>query len=884
MASYFLGDSFVATDLQPNSLNARRKAWKFGLLAVVGITVVATAVVLIPRGSASPTTSQIKTHTIRRGDLIVSITEKGTLESSKNTEIKCQIRGGYGGRGGHSLVTYVIPSGSMVKRGDLLVKLDSKVIEETISLGKTDTNNAKAALARAEVDFTIAKNAIDTYLNGHLVSQKQALQNRLDLAERNVERAEDGLRETQKLFGRGYVNRLEVEATEFAVRRAKLQRDLNLTEIDVLERLTQKMRLETLNGQLTATEARLKGRQAGVELEQGRLDLALEEYENCNITAPRDGLVIYPSTAQWKDSPDIAEGVSVRNNQILLLMPDLREMRLTVGIHESIVDRVKANMVAKVTTPNQTFDTSVTSIGQVAAPEDWWSGDVVEYDAIIDLPVDDDLRPGMSADVEIVIAQHSNVLTIPAAAVVETKHGAFCWVKTDAGTSRRKLTLGDSNDEFLVVEKGLDEGNKVVLDPLSSVDDARELVASAVHTVERGTLIVSATEMGTLESSNNTLVKCRVRGASTVNWVIESGTQVKAGDELVRLENGQIEEHIHERTKFAYLSRDAAVGARAEATVAGMAIDEYLEGRYRTQVMTLERDLAISEQSLRHGQDTLNHVELMRKRGFRSELQLLKQRTTVQAAALDVQVKNAEIKALKDYAKDEQLITLRGNWKAAKAAADGHEEVLKADEARIAQAKEELQRCVVKAPRDGLVIYPRGKVWKDEPDVAEGATVRNDQVLLLMPDLSKMQARVEIHESVVDSVKVGMIAAVKLPSGTFKSKVISVAAVTAPGGWWEGNIAKYDTVIELPALDELKPGMSAEVKIELAHLDDVLTIPIPSVVETNDGTFCWVGDRKDPQRRKIQLGKGNDDFVIVEKGLREGDNVIVDPPAWESPD
>ncbi len=72
------------------------------------------------------------------------------------------------------------------------------------------------------------------------------------------------------------------------------------------------------------------------------------------------------------------------------------------------------------------------------------------------------------------------------------------------------------------------------------------------HTITRGDLIVTVTEQGTLESADNTEIKCKVRGQNTIIWVIESGTEVKPGDELVRLDTLAIEDAIAERTKYAY--------------------------------------------------------------------------------------------------------------------------------------------------------------------------------------------------------------------------------------------------------------------------------------------------------------------------------------------
>ncbi len=852
------------------------RGWILVLLAIGVVAVLVSAAALARVSNVSQQTGPRLTHIVTRGELVVKVTEQGTLESSKNTEIKCNVRGGYGGRGGESTVIWVIPAGTVVKSGDELVRLDTKVIEETISLGKTDTNNAKSELARAMADVAKAQLAVDAYLSGRYRSQLKSLEMQLAIAKRNLNTSQTILRAAETLFKQGNISELELEGNGYAVTQAKLEVNVKETEIDVLSRLTKVMELETLGGQLTATTARLEGRKAGLALEQSRLDLALEELENCVVKAEKSGLVIYPSTAKWKDTPDITEGASVRNNQVLLLMPDLSQMQVKVGIHESIIDRFKPGLAARVTLPNRTLETEVSSVASVASPAGWWSGDVVKYDAIIRLPSEDGLNPGMSAEVEVIVARYEDVLSVPVAAIVATDQGHFCWVESTSGAQPRSLQLGDSNDEFIIVESGLTENDEVVLNPLVSVEEAREMVApTLVHTIVRGDLIVSLTEQGTLESSKNTKIKCRVRGASTVNWVIESGTEVKAGDELVSLENKQIQDFLHERTKYAHLSRDAAVGFRAHATRAGLAISEYLEGRYRTQLMTLEKDLAIAEERLRTAQSMLDHAQLMLQRGYVSQLDVEQKEFAVKEAKLEVEITQTDIDVLKRFTKDQELATLKGDWESAKAAANGHEEVLKMDEARITLARKEIERSVIKAERSGLVIYPMDEEWKDSPDIAEGATVHHDQVLLLMPDLSKMQVKVGIYESMVDHIKPGMTARVRVPGRTLRGEVSKVASVAQPAGWWTGNIVKYDAIIQLPAEEGLKPGMSAEVEIIMNRHENVLMIPLAAVVENEQGSCCWVGTPDQPQRRSLQLGDSDDTFIVVEAGLQEGDQVLL---------
>ena len=194
----------------------------------------------------------------------------------------------------------------------------------------------------------------------------------------------------------------------------------------------------------------------------------------CVIKAEKSGMVIHPSAAQWKNAPEIEEGATVHKDQVLLLMPDLSKMQVKVGIHESIIDRIKPGLAARVTLPDKTLDGEVSSVASVTAPAGWWTGNVVRYDTIIELPSVEGLKPGMSAEVEVIVDRHEDVLTIPVAAVVETAEGDFCWVKTAEGAQRRSLELGDTNDVFTVVKAGLKEGDEVVLNPLAFMEEAQK--------------------------------------------------------------------------------------------------------------------------------------------------------------------------------------------------------------------------------------------------------------------------------------------------------------------------------------------------------------------------------------------------------------------------
>ena len=452
------------TTASPASGRAPRRRWVLpGLVTIVLVAVIAASSVLIQRATMDSGTETRMTHTITRGDLVVSVIEQGALESANNTEIKCKVRG-------YSTVTWVVDSGSVVQPGDELVRLDTKVIEETVSLSKTNVDLAKAKLERSSADFTRAEIAINAYLDGQYRSQLKSLEKDLVIAESNLLTARKMHDQSRSLFKRGYATDLEVEGHAFTVTQAELELKVRQTKIDVLERFTKAMEQESREGNLRAARSKREADRAELAMTTKRRSRALEELEACVVTAERDGLVIYPSAAKWKDTPDITEGATVRKDQVLLLMPDLSKMQVLVGIHESVVDRVEAGLTARVTLPGRTIEGEVSSVSTIANPAGWWTGNVVEYDAIVQLPPVEGLKPGMSAAIEVTMARHENVLMIPLTAVTETGKETFCWVGTPERAERRSLQLGDGNDVFVIVEAGLQEGDQVVLDPAVTIE------------------------------------------------------------------------------------------------------------------------------------------------------------------------------------------------------------------------------------------------------------------------------------------------------------------------------------------------------------------------------------------------------------------------------
>jgi len=457
-----------------NKTSRSSSGWLIALIFLIGLAGIGgTTYAMLAKSSESKTRGLNLTHKIERGDLKITVVEQGALESSDNEEIKCRIRG-------WSKVTWIIESGTEVQPGDELVRIDTKRIEDAISKHTTDGHTATATLERTKADVAQAEMAEEAYLEGRYKTQRKSLDRALKIADSNFEKAKKMLSYSKSMFNRGYVSELEVEGNEFTVTQARLELEVAQTRIDVLEKYTKEMELETIRGRVLSSNSKLKADLAGLAMDEGRRDRSIAELDYCVIKASRAGMVIFPSAAAWKETPDVTEGANVRKDQVLLLMPDLQKMQVKVGIHESMVDRLRPGIAATVKLADSEMEGSIKTVASVARPAGWWTGNVVKYDTIVSIPPQDGLKPGMSAEVEVLLAEYKDVVKIPVAAVVETESESLCWVKNENGLDRRNLILGDSNDVFIVVESGVAAGEEVILNPAAIVDEAK---ADAMKTI-----------------------------------------------------------------------------------------------------------------------------------------------------------------------------------------------------------------------------------------------------------------------------------------------------------------------------------------------------------------------------------------------------------------
>lgn len=205
---------------------------------------------------------------------------------------------------------------------------------------------------------------------------------------------------------------------------------------------------------------------------------------------------------------------------------------------------------------------------------------------------------------------------------------------------------------------------------------------------------------------------------------------------------------------------------------------------------------------------------------------------------------------------------------------------------RYDRLKEQLDASVIYATQPGLVVYATsGNPWRRQPPLEEGASVRERQVIINIPDTSQMAVEIKLHEASIDKVKLDQEARITLdayPDIQLEGHVQKVAVLPdAQHRWLNPDLKVYSTNIVIHGEHKvLKPGLSARVEVIIDKLGDVLVAPIQTVVPEGDERVCYVVTNGGTERRVVEAGLANDKFIEIKSGLSVGEKVMLNPPRY----
>lgn len=367
-----------------------------------------------------------------RGPLSVWTPCDGILEARRVETILSKFQG-------RATLIELVPEGSQVKRGDLLVRLDGSQLE-------TDLVKLKNETARTEAELDALENATIPLELQDYATQLNDLRYQSD-TEKQI------LTDTRELVDRNLVSRREIEQQEaklagLEAKIAQLQQHRKLAEAHLYP-------------------AKLTQARAAVEAARQQLNLARQQLTNCVITAPADGLAVYLPLHIGSEFRALRVGDTLYPNQPFLCIPDMTEFILPCFIPESDLARIQVGQPVQVTPlayPDLHLAATVESLGIMAQSQPGHPVWQKYFRVVIRIDQHDArLRPGMSLHADVCSYTRTEATLIPRSAVQWEQGKASCRVRTLRGSEPRALKLGWSDTRFHEVLEGIAPGDRLIL-------------------------------------------------------------------------------------------------------------------------------------------------------------------------------------------------------------------------------------------------------------------------------------------------------------------------------------------------------------------------------------------------------------------------------------
>ncbi len=443
--------------------------------------------------------------------------------------------------------------------------------------------------------------------------------------------------------------------------------------------------------------------------------------------------------------------------------------------------------------------------------------------------------------------------------------------------------------------------------------------ADTLYEVQPVTLNITLKEDGELKPVNSVELKCEAQGGGlTIEWVVDESTQVKKGDELLRLASDEFEERLLsaqmevDSAEAALLSaqsdleltlsenESALEKARVKLEVAQLELQRYLKGDFENKKKSIEIEIEKTEMNLKQKRDELDKSLPLVERGFVTLSKIEELDSAVKQLEMTLAKHELELETLHQY-------DLPKNKMQKEADVSQAVEELKREEQRAASRKtqsegrvrektslleqrrrqferlnEQLAKCTIKAPLDGIVQYGEsgGGRWWNGNRIAAGEQVHPGQTLLTIPDTSQMMVSTRIHEADRHMITDGLPCLVRVPAvpGHVLHGRLSKIAQFADSerSWLNPDLKEHAAEILLDETDaDISPGDTAHVEILIEEVPDVLAVPVQCVFSRGAKRFVFVANGYGGAPAEVKLGRSSATLVEVGEGLRAGDRVLM---------
>ena len=458
--------------------------------------------------------SNLLTNEAQQGTFVVGVTVDGKIEAERQTTISNNLSRS-------AVIKWVVPEGTYVKKGDKLIELESieldnviKSLEEKVASDKLLLDEAKENISltkdeqehnvkKAQHRVTEAEKNIERYKEGEAPQKKKELKGRIAILERDLVLARQKLEFKKKtnndpsLKAPPY-SQNEIKADSLKVQRLELDLDKAKSNLEMHKKYDHPQKIIKLQNVLIDAKMNLK-RAKGSQTRRNllakskyttkkriykdrvaKLKERQEEAKLCTVLSDVTGKVNYDTGGRsWRsNNVEVEIGSKIASRQQLMVIPDLSNLIIKIGVHEAQYALVKKGQKATIkaaSIPGVIFTGKVKNIANVSTRMHWSKPGVRTYDITIELDKDhpriNELRHSGSATVSVELYKSEGRIFIPTTAVYNRKTKTFCRKIVNGQPIEVPIKTGKRNDTHVELlprsndakDIGISAGDKVVM-------------------------------------------------------------------------------------------------------------------------------------------------------------------------------------------------------------------------------------------------------------------------------------------------------------------------------------------------------------------------------------------------------------------------------------
>ena len=436
----------------------RRWGWWVVLAVVIIVGVVIVIQIRNNRQSLTESLANLETEPYQRQNLSASIYGTGTVESAQTAVLTWSASGIVG--------EINAKLGQSVQKDDVLMALDPASVSSDILQAQIDVINAQnnlddlntnwhVDLAQAKLDLLNAQADLDD------LSTDRKIMNYQRCSDERIEELEDDLDQAQKTY-----DFFQNADTLKAVNTAQANLDYCMADFSEREVAEAELKVELAEAKVADLQAQVDLLTNGPDPEQvtileTQLAMAQSRMESMQIDAPFDGVVTVLS---------VQPGDVVKTGAQAVQLDDLSSLYLMVQISEVDIPLVAVGQPAELVFDSYYEDTFTGEVVEISPVGSSVQG-VVQYSVRVELEDGDgQIKPGMTASVNIIVEEKDNVLVVPNNAIVTLDGQEQVFVKRNGNFIAVPVTLGSYSDYYSeVIAADIEEGELIVLNPPSDL-------------------------------------------------------------------------------------------------------------------------------------------------------------------------------------------------------------------------------------------------------------------------------------------------------------------------------------------------------------------------------------------------------------------------------